>query len=183
MRHGEFKLSQSAAITSYIQDCGPKYLGLELKPEEKAKDLMFYGLFDDTMTALTKIIKDPKNVGDKAKEEIIKVVDKFFTVFEGLAPSDGYVNGRGIPTAADLCMLVMFKAQTPFRGAWNSAFTDPDKYFADKFKNLPKLVDYVANTENMKEIMDSENFNGNLFDLPTDAVASNLNVLLAWSVS
>merc|ERR1712154_593971 len=119
------------------------------------KDLMFYGLFDDTLGAIANIIREKDQAADGSprdpvvwiKEEVPKVVNNFFPVFEGLVPSKGFVNGANLPTAADFCILVMFKAQTPFRGVYNYAFgkgNDADAYFADKFKNLTKLVAKVA---------------------------------------
>lgn len=158
--HGNFKLTQSHAIVSYVLDITPKFKGLT--PEQKAKDLQLNAIMDDVMSGIAKVLFSSDEPAKKG-EDIAAVADKWFPAIEAILPPTGFINGLSFPTGADFACVVLAKAQTPFAGGFRMAGADP----YTKYPNFKGIVDRTsADPEVNKYLEASTTMAGNPFGLP-----------------
>jgi|EP00419_Tripos_fusus_P008868 hypothetical protein len=127
LSHGELKMSQSGAIETYVAAIAPKYKDLTV--QQRAVDNMYQGIKEDILFNCAKaIFTTQKTDKDKAKQDIIDLLDKWFAIFEDKVPSDGFIHGLGFPTPADLALLNITTGFMPFGAAKKCAGYDFDKW-------------------------------------------------------
>lgn len=140
LQHGDLKMTQSAAIESYMLLISPIFSALT--PAQRAKDFQMCSIKEDLLAGTAGIIFDPEKKA-KANEELVKVLDKWMPVIEGLCPSDGFINGQSFPTGADLAVVNMFyKSFMPFGATFKCAGMKLDS----ELSKYPKINALVART-------------------------------------
>merc|ERR1719454_2472155 len=88
--------------------------------------------------------------------EITTVADKWFGVLEERLPSDGFVLGLALPTAADVAVLNIVKAYVPFGAAYALAHYDACAKWpklgahVDRVAKYPTLEAYLQSSETMQ---------------------------------
>jgi len=105
--HGDLKFNQSFAAQNYFAAIGPNYP--KVTPQQKAVDDMFQASMEDAMGLCASVILSG---GDGTL--VPKYMKKVFTHLSKWIPADGFVNGQGAPTIADLTILMMTQALIPF---------------------------------------------------------------------
>lgn len=139
LSHGDLKISQSGAIEAYIASISPRYK--DLTPQQRAVDMMFIGIKEELLVNCAKaVFTTQKTDKDKAKQEVITLLDMWFAIFEEKVPNDGFVQGLLFPTAADLAVLNVTTAFMPFGAATKLA----GEYDFGKWKKVKALCDRTA---------------------------------------
>jgi len=141
LRHGDMKLSQSGAIESYISEIAPKFSGLS--KQQRATDMQCAAIKEDILAACAKamFVTQKEDVA-KAKEDITTAFDTWCGILEARVPADGFVQGLGFPTVADLALLDVTTGYMPFGAAKKLA-----GYDFSKFPKLLALCDRAAKAE------------------------------------
>ena len=98
LKHGDFKMSQSGAIESYLSNIAPKYRGLTV--QQRATDAMYCSIKEEMLFNCAKALFTTKK-----GEDVTVLFDKWMPLFEAKVPSAGFINGLAVPTAADLAVL------------------------------------------------------------------------------
>lgn len=98
LKHGDFRMSQSAAIETYVASLAPKFAGLTA--QQRAVDAMYAGIKEDMLAGCANAI-----FRTKIAEDVTKVLDKWFGLMEASFPTEGFLNGLAFPTVADLAVL------------------------------------------------------------------------------
>ena len=146
LKHGDLKLSQSAAIEVYLASLVPKFAALSTA--QKATDHMFLSIKEDVLIGCAKVVFGGNFLAE-APTAIPKHCDKWFPVVEGLLPSDGFILGLDFPTVADLSVLNMARAYMPFGAAYKHG-----KYeYASKYPKMKALVERTAGAPGVKEYL------------------------------
>jgi len=123
LKHGGLKMSQSLAIEGYLTNLAPKFSGLTA--QQKAVDAMYGGIKEEMLLNCAKaIFTTKKSAPDQAKEDVTKLMDKWFAIFEASLPGTGFVHGLGYPTGADLAVLNITTGYMPFGAAMKFAGYD-----------------------------------------------------------
>jgi len=148
LKHGTLKMSQSGAIEAYVASIGPRYEGFS--PQQRAIDMMFIGIKEEVLLNCAKaIFTTQKTDKDKAKEDIVALLDKWFGVFEDQLPDEGFIQGLAYPTAADLAVLnIASVGFMPFGAARKFA-----EYDNGKWKKVKALCDRTAADEKVAEYL------------------------------
>jgi len=146
LKHGNLKMAQSTAIENYLAGIAPKFASLT--PSQRARDSMFMSIKEDVVAGCAKIIFGDRSL---APAETPKVVDKWFTVIEGLVPEKGFVNGLEFPTVADLAVLNIARGYMPFGSAYKHSGYD----WAPKYPKMKALADRTAEAKGVKEYLAS----------------------------
>eukprot|EP00533_Pseudo-nitzschia_delicatissima_P012435 CAMPEP_0197274532 /NCGR_PEP_ID=MMETSP1432-20130617/12814_1 /TAXON_ID=44447 /ORGANISM="Pseudo-nitzschia delicatissima, Strain UNC1205" /LENGTH=214 /DNA_ID=CAMNT_0042740337 /DNA_START=50 /DNA_END=694 /DNA_ORIENTATION=+ len=130
---GDLKINESGAIETYISLIAPKFDHLTHK--QRAKDAQFCQLKETYLGSFAKPLfsmsAEDRASGAK-KDEILEVIDKYFSVLEGILPDDGFINGLDFPTPADLAVLNVVEAYMPFGAVYKAASLD----VAQKYPNI-----------------------------------------------
>lgn len=156
LKHGEFRLAQSAAIESYLSLISPKFK--DLTDQQRAFDDCFGGCKEDMLAGCAKYIFSQDEVfKGKAPVELPKMFDKFFKVFEDKTPATGFIQGLEFPTIADLVLLNITEAVMPFGEAlklcpaydWQAKYPKVKANIA-RTKEAQGVKDYLAETKSMK---------------------------------
>lgn len=114
LEQGDFALFQSNAIEAYLASIAPKFINLT--PQEKAKDMMFSLIKEDTLQPCEKLLF--KKI---SAEDLAAVMPKQYGTIEDLLPDSGFVNGLDHPTVADLAVVVVSTGCMPFQAACTMA--------------------------------------------------------------
>jgi len=107
LKHGDFKMSQSGAIESYVSNIAPKFSGLTA--QQKAIDAMYAAIKEDMLAGCAKVIFTTKN-----KDDVVTLLDKWFSLMESNFSADGFINGLAFPTVADLAVLNIVTGYSAF---------------------------------------------------------------------
>jgi len=156
LTHGDLKMCQSQAIQTYIALIAPNFAGLP--PQARGIDAMWGAHVEDMIADCGKTgIFGLLFGGDTAnfkQDDLKAALEKWFGLFERLCPAEGFVNGQGIPTAADCCAVLLYFAAFPFWHFYANAGFDPAQY--PKFKSLagraaasPVLRKYVETSTSL----------------------------------
>merc|ERR1712008_143886 len=127
------KMNESSAIEIYLAQVAPKYASLT--PQQRAKDTQFCMLKETYCAALSPLL-----FGDKNKEDIRAVIEKYFPVLEEILPESGFVNGLDYPTVADLAVLNICEGYIMYGAAYKYGEVDLGKEF-------PKLLAHSDRTK------------------------------------
>jgi len=123
LKHGGLKMSQSLAIEAYLINLSPKFSGLTA--QQKAVDGMYSGIKEEMLLNCAKaIFMTRKAAPEQAKDDVTKLLDKWFALFEANLPSSGFVHSLGYPTAADCAVLNVATGYMPFAAAMKFAAYD-----------------------------------------------------------
>lgn len=136
LEHGDLKISQSAAIETYLASIAPKFCNLT--PAQRATDHMFLSMKEDILVGCAKWVFN--DIKKNAPIEIPTVMDKWFPVIEGLLPADGFILGLAYPTVADLAVLNIARGYMPFGAAFKYGKYD----YALKYPKIKALVERTA---------------------------------------
>ena len=112
LQHGSLKVNQSSAVQDYVVSFGPNYELLVIKaatPQNKAVGDMFEGALEDMMGLAAAVILSG---GDGANVTIC--MEKTLTHLCKYIPEQGFVNGFDTLTKAELVILIVLQALTPF---------------------------------------------------------------------
>merc|ERR1719433_1503011 len=94
---------------------------------------MYQGIKEEILFNCAKAIFTTQNIDEaKAKQDVIDLLDKWFAIFEEKVPAEGFIQGLGFPTPADLALLNITTGFMPFGAATNLAGYD--------FKKWPKVT-------------------------------------------
>merc|ERR1740121_2054381 len=127
LNHGDLKISQSGAIETYIAAIAPRYSGLTV--QQRAVDNMYQGIKEEVLLNCAKAIFTTRKTDEaKAKQDVTDLLDKWFAIFEKRVPEDGFLQGLGFPTSADLALLNITVAFMPFGAATKLAGYDFNKW-------------------------------------------------------
>jgi len=129
LKHGDFKMSQSLAIASYVASLSPKFNGLTA--QQKATDAMYDGIKEELLANCAKALFTTKK-----GEDVTALFEKWMPLLEAKMPSDGFINGMDFPTLADVCMLNVTTGYMPFGAAFKLAGYDSSFASYPKFKSL-----------------------------------------------
>jgi hypothetical protein len=148
LKHGDLKLSQSGAIESYVAGIAPKYSALT--PQQRAVDNMYQGIKEEVLSNAAKAI-----FTTKSKEDVVALYDKWFAIFEAKVPDDGFIQGLGFPTVADLVLFNITRAFMPFGAARKLAEYDFNKWakvkaLCDRVSADPGVAEYLKSTPTLE---------------------------------
>lgn len=150
LQHGPLKMSQSTAIENYLSLLAFP----DLSPQQRAIDSQFCSIKEDVAAGTYKTIFAPWVNEDKAKagEELGAVAKRWYPVIEELCPADGFINGEGHPTAADVAVMNICDAVMPFEIANRLGGVDWATYpkmraLANRAAAYPPLRDYLAKSK------------------------------------
>lgn len=146
LEHNGLKISQSAAIETYLASIAPKFAALT--PAQVATDRMFAHIKEDVLLGCAKIVFGGALVKD-GPTEVPKHVDKWFPVVESLVPAKGFVLGLEYPTVADLAVLNMGKGYMPFGATYKHGKYD----YTLKYPKIAGLVERTAAAPGVKEYL------------------------------
>lgn len=152
LTHGKLKMCQSKAIENYISLIAPRFRRLPAKA--RATDMMWGAHIEDFIQdAFKSGIGGLLFGGDSTnfkKDELKATLEKWFGLFEKLAPEEGFVTGGKAPTAADCCVVMLYKACAPYTHMYKNADFDIDKY-----PKLKALAERAAGAKGLKEYCES----------------------------
>jgi hypothetical protein len=134
---GDLKMNESTAIEFYVASVAPKYANLT--PKQRAKDAQFCSIKESCLGLFAKHL-----FGDKDKDAIQAVANKYFPIIEGILPDSGFVNRLDYPTVADLAIVNICEGYMPFGATFKCGEIDLVKLY-------PKLV---AHSERTKAVAD-----------------------------
>lgn len=155
--HGELKMCQSQAIQNYISSIAPKFK--DLSPQARAIDMLWCSHGEDMAQDCFKSGVGPllfAGVKDNFKADELKAaLEKWFGVFERLAPEDGFVNKQTYPTGAECVALCYFEAAFPVGAMYKAAGFDKNAYpklkaLAARAAEAPGLKEYIASSTSLK---------------------------------
>ncbi len=154
---GDLKINESGAIETYLSLIAPKFA--DLTPKQRAKDVQFCQLKETYLGSFAKPLfgmsAEDRASGAK-KDEVLAVIDKFFSVLEGILPDDGFINGLEFPTPADLAVLNVVEAYMPFGALYKVAGLDiAQKYpkmsaHSGRVKAVPEVAKAVEESASLK---------------------------------
>uniref|UniRef100_A0A7S4V2V6 Glutathione S-transferase n=1 Tax=Alexandrium monilatum TaxID=311494 RepID=A0A7S4V2V6_9DINO len=141
LRHGELRMSQSLAIENYIAAISPKFGGLT--PQQRAIDQMYGGIKEEILFNCAKAIFTTRKADpEQASKDVTALLDKWFAILEAKVPEDGFIQGLGFPTPADLALVNITGAYMPFGAAVKHA-----GYDIAKFPKVMALCDRAAKSD------------------------------------
>uniref|UniRef100_A0A7S0FZK3 Glutathione S-transferase n=1 Tax=Pyrodinium bahamense TaxID=73915 RepID=A0A7S0FZK3_9DINO len=141
LRHGDLKMSQSGAIEAYLASIAPKFAGLT--PQQRAVDMQYAGIKEEVLLNCAKAIFTTRKADPaKATEDIVALLDKWMAIFEDKVPEEGFMQGLGFPTVADLALLNITTGYMPFGAAAKHA-----NYDFSKFPKVVALCDRTAKAD------------------------------------
>merc|ERR1712136_426307 len=94
MKHGDFKLTQSGAIESYIAAIAPKFQGLT--SQQRAIDDCYAATKEDIIQSMGKVVFGQGKEKETALKNLPATLDKFLSVLEDKAPVQGFPFRRAI---------------------------------------------------------------------------------------
>jgi len=140
---GDLKISQSAAIESYIARIAPKYANLTA--QQRAIDNMYQAIKEELCANCAKaIFTTVKADPAQAKKDVTDLLDKWLAIFEEKLPAEGFINGQPFPTSADLSLVNIGGGFMPYGAAMKIA-----EYDTSKFK---KFTAHCARTKAVEEV-------------------------------
>jgi len=147
LQHGGLKMSQSTAIENYLSLLAFP----DLSPQMRAVDSQFCSIKEDVAAGTYKVLFSPMIKEDRAKaaEELGKNASKWYAIIEKKCPSDGFINGQGYPTAADVAVLNMCDTVMSFGISNRIAGVDWVTYpkmraLATRTGDFPSVKEYLA---------------------------------------
>eukprot|EP00450_Noctiluca_scintillans_P003431 CAMPEP_0194486442 /NCGR_PEP_ID=MMETSP0253-20130528/7089_1 /TAXON_ID=2966 /ORGANISM="Noctiluca scintillans" /LENGTH=446 /DNA_ID=CAMNT_0039326533 /DNA_START=14 /DNA_END=1354 /DNA_ORIENTATION=+ len=149
MKHGDFKLTQSGAIESYIAAIAPKFQGLT--SQQRAIDDCYAATKEDIIQAMVKVVFGQEKEKETALKKLPATLDKFLSVLEDKAPQQGFTHGLGFPTGADLALLNITSAGFPFQKSYKAANYD----WQSKFPKIKALVERTQAAPGVQEYLAS----------------------------
>ena len=135
---GELKMNESTAIELYVASVAPKFASLT--PKQRAKDAQFCSIKETCLGSFAKHL-----FGDKDKDAIQAVANKYFPIIEGILPESGFINGLDYPTVADLAIVVMCEGYMPFGATYKCGGVN----LAESY---PKLVAHSDRTKAVGDV-------------------------------
>jgi len=129
LKHGALKMAQSTAIEVYLSLLAFP----DLTPPMRAVDSQLCSTKEDVIAGFYKVFfnAEMKENKEKAKEELAKVASKWYPVIDKQCPTDGFFNGQGYPTAADVAVMNICDC------AW--AFGVANRIAGVDWANYPKM--------------------------------------------
>jgi len=159
LKHGTMKICQSQAIQNYVASIAPKFRSVPTKA--RGIDMMWGGNFEDMLgdagkSGLFGLLFGGDASGFK-KDELKEALEKWFGVFEKLAPEAGFVTGGKNPSPAD-CVAVLLYSSTAFPFCKLGSLCDFDN---DKYPKLKGVAERAAGAKGLKEYLEtSESIKG-----------------------
>jgi hypothetical protein len=152
LSHGELKMSQSGPIETYIAAIAPRYKDLTV--QQRAMDNMYEAIKEEILMNCAKaVFTTQKTDTEQAKKDIVQLFDKWFAIFEGKVPNDGFIQGLGFPTPADLALLNITVAFMPFGAARKLA-----DYDFGKWPKVKALCDRAAADPGVAQYLQSSSY-------------------------
>eukprot|EP00930_Biecheleria_cincta_P065216 TRINITY_DN5092_c0_g1_i1.p1 TRINITY_DN5092_c0_g1~~TRINITY_DN5092_c0_g1_i1.p1 ORF type:complete len:335 (+),score=65.26 TRINITY_DN5092_c0_g1_i1:77-1006(+) len=152
LTHGKLKMCQSQAIQNYVSLIAPKFRHMPAKA--RGTDMMWCAHIEDLILDVFKsgigALLFQGDATNFKKDELKATLEKYFGVFEKLAPEEGFVTGGKAPTAADCCVVMLYKACAPYTHIYKNADFDNDKY-----PKLKALAERAAGAKGLKEYCES----------------------------
>jgi glutathione S-transferase len=159
MKHGDFELTQSLAMESYITAIAPKFQGLT--SQQRAIDDCYAATKEDIIQGTVPVLfGSTEEKKAKAKQELPALMDKFLSVLEEKAPERGFTHGLDFPTGADLSILLITSAELPFQKCYQAAGYE----WQSKYPKIKALVERTQSTPEVSEYLSSsKSFGGSPF--------------------
>jgi hypothetical protein len=153
LKHGTMKISQSQAIQNYVASIAPKFLNIPAKA--RGIDMMWGADLEDFFHDIAKTGVFGALMGGDAsalkKDELKAAMEKWFGVFEKLAPEEGFVTGGKNPSPAD-CVVVLLYSDTAFPFSKLGPLCGFDK---EKYPKLKGVAERAAGAKGLKEYLES----------------------------
>merc|ERR1712136_378503 len=149
MKHGDFKLTQSGAIESYIAAIAPKFQGLT--SQQRAIDDCYAATKEDILQGMVPVVFGQGEAKEAALAKLPSLLDKFLSVLEENAPEQGFTHGLDFPTGADLTLMIITSAGAPFQVCYQAASYD----WQSKFPKIKSLVERTQAVPEVKEYLSS----------------------------
>ena len=111
LQDGDFLLAQSVACASYAASLG---VSSECTPKQRAVDSQYMGVHVDVQAAMYKCLFGDDASKAAGVEALPASAAKFLAPVEAMLPADGFINGLGGPTLADLALFDI--VTSPFPG-------------------------------------------------------------------
>jgi len=146
LKHGNLKISQTAAIEVYLASLVPKFAALS--DAQKATDHMFLSIKEDVLVGCAKVIFGGNFLAE-APTAVPTHMDKWLPVIEGLLPTDGFILGLDFPTIADLAVLNIARGYMPFGAVYKHGKYD----YSSKYPKMKALVERTAGAPGVKEYL------------------------------
>lgn len=121
----------------YCASIAPNFASLSVG--QRAKDQMFACIKEEALAAVAKPL-----FGEKNKDDITAVFDKYLGMIEVYLPAEGFVNGESFPTMADLAVVNICTSYMPYGAGIKVA-----GYDYKKFAKVAALVDLTMGHENL----------------------------------
>merc|ERR1711862_887752 len=150
LRHGDLKMSQSGAIENYIAAIAPKYSAMTV--QQRAVDQMYGSIKEEILLNCAKAVFTTRKIDEaKARDDVAALFDKWFALFEQKVPEDGFIQGLGFPTPADLALLNIKIGYMPFGAARKMVGYDFGKWpkvmaLCDRPAADPAVASYLASS-------------------------------------
>jgi len=149
MKHGDFELTQSGAIESYIAAIAPKFQGLT--SQQRAIDDCYAATKEDILQGMVPVVFGQGEAKEAALAKLPSLLDKFLSVLEENAPEQGFTHGLDFPTGADLTLMIITSAGAPFQVCYQAASYD----WQSKFPKIKALVERTQAVPEVKEYLSS----------------------------
>jgi len=159
MKHGDFELTQSSAIESYITAIAPKFRGLT--SQQRAIDDCYAATKEDIIQGVAPVFfGSTEEKKAEAKQKLPALMDKFLSVLEERAPERGFTHGLDFPTGADLSLLLITSASLPFQKGYQAAGYE----WESKYPKIKALVERTRSAPEVSEYLSSStSFGGSPF--------------------
>ena len=99
MKHGDFELTQSGAIESYIAAIAPKFQGMT--SQQRAIDDCYAATKEDILQGMVPVVFGQGKAKEAALAKLPSHLNKFLSVLEENAPEQGFTHGLDFLTGAD----------------------------------------------------------------------------------
>jgi len=149
MKHGDFELTQSSAIESYIAAIAPRFQGLT--SQQRAIDDCYAATKEDIIQGMVPVLMGSEEDKKRAAEKLPALLDRFLTVLEQQSPESGFTHGLEFPTGADLTLLIITSAAMPFQASCQAVNYD----WQSKFPKLKALVERTQAAPEVREYLSS----------------------------
>jgi len=149
MKHGEFELTQSGAMESYISAIAPRFQGLT--SQQRAVDDCYAATKEDIIQGLRPVLYGSDEEKKGAVKKLPALMNLFLSRLEKRAPEQGFTHGLDFPTGADLSLLLVTSAGYPFQVGYQAAGYE----WESKFPKIKALVERTRAAPEVSEYLSS----------------------------
>merc|ERR1712039_827109 len=128
--------------------------------KQRAVDDMMAATKEDMLQVCANVFFGEKS---KAQEEVPKLCEKFFPPIEQMLPEEGFFHGLKFPTMADLALLNITRAKTPFSIIEMSGYDWETKFprmkaLVGRASEAPGIKNYLARSNTFNALPSSADY-------------------------